>query len=228
MNTLHHLLYASTFANAVSRSRRERRWLMLAAIAPDVDGALFWNRDLWERTHHTVGHNVFFAGALIALSTLVARKDRRARLALFTAFSVLAIHYGLDLAISGTWPMRPFWPLSSFDVGLGNFVADPARLDFILRVPVQWTLIAIAFVLAVRTYQRHGRTAIELVSDTLDDLLAGYVARMLKGARCRDCGARAGFRCASCHHPACGEHANFVGFEAFCTSCRDGVLAAPS
>ena len=160
MNTLHHLLYATTFANGVSRSRRERRWLMLAAIAPDADGALFWNRDLWEHTHHTVGHNIFFASGLIALSTIVARRDRRLRLAAETAFSVFVLHYALDLAISGTWPMRPLRPLSNFDINLGNFVADSTRLDFWLRVPVQWTLVAIAFALAIHTWRRHGRSAL--------------------------------------------------------------------
>lgn len=225
MNTFHHLLYAATFSNAVSRSRRERRWLMLATIAPDADGAFFWNRDLWEHTHHTLGHNVFFAGALIAIGAFVARRDRRLRLAAETAFCVFVLHYALDLAISGTWPMRPFWPLSGFDINLGNFVTDSTLLDWWLRVPVQWTLVAIAFVLTLLTYRRHGRTALEILSDKLDDLVAGYVARMAKGARCHDCGARAGFRCASCHHAICGTHQELTGLEPFCSSCRDGVPA---
>lgn len=198
---------------------------MLAAIAPDVDGALFWNRELWERTHHTVGHNVFFAAAITLGGAAFARAGRRVRLAASTLFSVVAVHYALDLAISGTWPMRPLWPFSDIDVCLGNFVADPARLDWILRVPVQWALVAVAFALTIHSYRRHGRTALELISEKLDDLVAGYLVRMGKGARCTDCRARAGFRCASCHQAICGRHANFAGLEPFCDACRDGVAA---
>ena len=227
MNTLHHLLYASAFASATSRSRRERRWLMLAAIAPDIDGVLFWDENLWDHTHHTVGHNVFFAGAMVGAAALIARRDRRARLMALTAFSVLVIHYCLDLAISGLWPMRPFWPFSMFDLNLGNFVTDSTKLDWILRVPVQWTLVVIAFALTIHTWRRHGRSALELISANLDDLVAGYLARMISGAKCRECKSRAGFRCAGCHAPLCGNHVGFSGLEPFCATCRDGV-AAPS
>lgn len=201
---------------------------MLAAIAPDADGVFFWNRDLWEHTHHTVGHNVFFAAGLVALATAMARKDRRARVAGLVAVSVLFLHYGLDLAISATWPMRPFWPVSQLDISPGMFVTDTAGLDWWLRVPVQWALVALAIALTVHAWRRHGRSAFELLSDKLDDLIAGYLARMLRGARCAECGARAGFRCASCHASLCGTHTTLHSFEAFCDSCRDGVVAAPS
>jgi membrane-bound metal-dependent hydrolase YbcI (DUF457 family) len=223
LNTLHHLLYASAFANTVTRSRRERRWLMLAAIAPDIDGALFWNRSLWEHTHHTVGHNVFFAGALVAAGAAIAYKGRRLRLAAFTAFSVFALHYALDLAISATWPMRPFWPVwPKIDVSPGAFVTDAAALDWWLQGPVQWALVAIAIALAVHTWRRYGRSALELLSWRLDDLLVGYLARTLAGARCVTCRARAGFRCLECTHAICGKHLRLAGIDAFCESCRDG------
>lgn len=228
VNTLHHLVYASALASAVSRSRRERRFLMLAAIAPDLDGLTFWDRDLWEAVHHTFGHNVFFAGGAAAAALALARPGRRARLAAWTAVATLGLHYGLDLAISGTWPFRPLWPVSGFDANLGNFVADPIRLDWWLRVPVQWTLVAGAIALLVRTWRRHGRSGLELVSDQLDDLVAGYLARILAGKRCADCGDRAGFRCAACHGPICGAHARLRGLEATCASCEDAITAAPS
>lgn len=201
---------------------------MLAAIAPDADGLLFWNRSLWEHTHHTLGHNLFFAGSLAAGSALFARRDRRVRLALLSLFSVLVLHYALDLAISATWPMRPLWPFSGADISLGNLVTDTNALDWWLRVPVQWTLVAIALALTVHTWRRHGRSALELLSVRLDDLVAGYLARMLRGARCSECEARAGFRCGSCHAILCGTHAHFESLEAICTTCRDGAVAAPS
>ena len=228
MNTLHHLLFASALANGVSRSRRERRILMLAAIVPDLDGATFWNRDLWETVHHTFGHNVFFAGAVAGTAYALGRTGRRARLAMWSAVSIVGLHYGLDLAISGTWPFRPLWPASQFDANLGNFVNDSARLDWWLRVPIQYTLVVIAIALLVRTYRRHGRTALELVSYKLDDLVAGYFARMLAGKRCVECGARAGFRCVSCHDTVCGTHSVIRHLEPACASCRESVTAAPS
>lgn len=228
MNTLHHLLYASAMANAVSRSRRERRLIMLAAIVPDLDGATFWSRDLWETVHHTFGHNVFFAGAVAATAFALGRAGRSARLAMWSALSIVFLHYGLDLAISGTWPFRPLWPVSGFDANLGNFVNDSARLDWWLRVPIQYTLVVIAIALLVRTWRRHGRTALELVSYKLDDLVAGYVARVLAGKRCGECGARAGFRCAACHDPICGTHALIRKLEPTCAHCRESVTVAPS
>lgn len=226
MNTLHHLVYASALASAVGADRRERRYLMIAAIAPDLDGITFWSRELWELVHHTFGHNVFFAGAVAAAGFAIARKGRRAKLAAWGLFATVVLHYGLDLAISATWPLRPLWPVSSFDANLGNFTSNPERLDGLLRVPVQWTLVAIALALLVRTWRRHGRTALELLSPKLDDLLAGYVARQLRGARCATCGARAGFRCASCQAPACGAHSRIRALEAACDGCRAQVAPA--
>lgn len=228
MNTLHHLLYASAVANAVSMSRRERRLIMLAAIVPDLDGATFWNRELWETVHHTFGHNVFFAGAIAAAAFALGRAKRRARLALLCFGSTVFLHYGLDLAISGTWPFRPLWPASHFDANLGNFVADSDALDWWLRVPIQYTLVVLAIALMVRTYRRHGRTALELVSYKLDDLVAGYVARSLAGKPCAQCGTRAGFRCAACHDPICGAHARIRGLEPACEECRETAVASPS
>ena len=228
MNTLHHLIYASAFGSAVSRSRRERRYLMLASIAPDLDGITFWNRDLWETVHHTFGHNVFFAGAVAAGAALFARPGRRARLAAEAAFSVLVIHYVLDILISGTWPIRPLWPVSSFDANLANFSSNPELVDWWLRVPIQTTLVLIAFALLVRTWRRHGRTALELVSAPLDPLVAGYFARMLGGARCTGCGARAGFKCAACSDTVCGAHSKLRGMEATCLSCSETPAVAAS
>lgn len=199
---------------------------MACAILPDLDGATFWNRELWETVHHTFGHNVFFAAAAAAIGAAIALPGNRTRLAAWSAFTVLVLHYAIDLMISATWPMRPLWPLSSYDVNAGNFVADPERLDFILRVPVQWTLVAIALWLAVRTWRRHGRTFLELVSSRADQLLAGYLGRILKGATCRDCGARAGFGCVSCDATICGTHAKIARWEAVCPRCEEDRVTA--
>ncbi len=228
MNTLHHLLFASALANEVSRSRRERRWLMLCAIAPDLDGITFWDRDLWEAVHHTFAHNAFFAGAMTLASLAIARPGRRLRLAIWSAISVTAVHYAIDLMISGTWPMRPLWPLSPFDMNLGNFVADPERLDWWLRVPVQATLVVLAVALAVRGWLRHRRSALELLSAKLDAFLIGYLARTLSGAKCGECDDRAGFQCLSCARPICGRHARITRLEAACPQCVAEITVSPS
>lgn len=228
MNTLHHLLFASALANEVSRSRRERRWLMLCAIAPDLDGITFWNRELWETVHHTFAHNVFFAGAMTLASLAIARPGRRLRLVIASAFSVVVVHYVIDLLISGTWPMRPLWPLSQYDVNLGNFVSDSERLDWWLRVPIQWTLVALAIGLAIRGWRRHRRTALELVSAKLDALVMGYFARAISGVRCAECGNRAGFKCLSCARPICGRHAKIEKLEAACPQCISEITVSPS
>jgi membrane-bound metal-dependent hydrolase YbcI (DUF457 family) len=228
VNVVHHLLYGAALANASSRSRRERRWIMLASIAPDVDGVTIWSQSLWEKIHHTFGHNVFFAAAFVATAAALARPGRRLRLAAATAFAIVVLHLALDLAISGTWPMRPLWPLSTFDVNLANFVADPARLDWWLRVPVQWTLMAVAIALALHTWRRHHRSALELFSVKLDELFTGYLARTLSGARCAECGNRAGFRCASCHRLMCGAHSRVRSLEAVCAHCAEAPAIAAS
>lgn len=228
MNTLHHLLYASALANGVSRSRRERRIIMLAAIVPDVDGVTIWNRELWESVHRTFGHNVFFAGAVVGTAFVLGRSGRNARLAMWCAVSIFLLHFGLDLLANATYPIRPLWPFSMFDLNFGNFTSEPERLDWWLRVPVQYGLMVVGVALLVRTYRRHGRTALELFSYKLDELLAGYVARMLSGKRCAECGARAGFRCAACHDPICGNHAKIRGLEPTCAHCQESVTVAPS
>ena len=229
MNTLHHLLFGAALANGVTKSRTERRWLMAVTIAPDLDGVAFWNRELWERIHHTFGHNVFFAAGAAMLAARFARDGRRLRLAGWTLFCVIVLHYLIDLSISATWPIRPFWPFSPLDVNLGNFVADSAALDWWLRVPVQWTLVAVALALTVWTWRAHGRSALELFSTKLDSLIAGYVARMLARSRCEECGHLAGFKCASCGAVLCGAHVRFRALEPLCADCREtGVTVAAS
>ena len=56
MNPLVHVQVGSFLANAGSYNLRERRLIMLAAAAPDLDGALMFVGDL-AKYHHTVSRS---------------------------------------------------------------------------------------------------------------------------------------------------------------------------
>ncbi|HEY0155673.1 MAG TPA: metal-dependent hydrolase [Thermoanaerobaculia bacterium] len=172
MNPITHLLTGWCLAEtAPDLTKREKRLVTLAAVAPDFDGfgliaewatqdspdPLLW----WTDYHHILGHNLPFACAAAAAAALLARRSRP----LLTGFLVfLAVHLHILGDLTGSrgpddypWPIPYLWPFSS----------DPQ-----LTWPGQWYLnawpnFAVTIALLAMTFYlawRRGSSIVGLVS----------------------------------------------------------------
>jgi membrane-bound metal-dependent hydrolase YbcI (DUF457 family) len=102
-------------ANFFTLSPRERFLCMLAASAPDIDGAgLLISWDLYQKTHHALGHNIFF-GIIAAL--IFAFCSERKQKMFWLCLGLFNLHVIMDLLGSGElWTISYFWPLSGYEL----------------------------------------------------------------------------------------------------------------
>lgn len=203
MSPLYHLQVGSFIANAGVDNQRDRRLVMLASLAPDADGIFFWNPALWEKWHHTFGHNIFFALLLGVIFGLLARGGK-ARVAALAAVAALLQVVTDNFTNDPSWKIMYFWPLSDFDFALGNFIAWPGLAPFQVW-GVQGVLMVGIFAGTIVLYRRTGRTFLELVSPRLDKLLTDFIVLPFT-ARCAVCGARASYRTTDDGQAICGRH----------------------
>lgn len=176
---------------------------MLASLAPDLDGIFFFNPGLWDRFHHTFGHNIFmglFAGTIFAIY------NRSRRLELFVVCSLAAIlQVFLDnITNHSSWRIMYLWPLSDYDFALGNFI-EWEHLDKLLVYGIQGVLMVAIFAGTIVLYKRAGRTFLELISVRLDRFLTNFIVLHFT-ARCVVCDNRASFRETETNDPLCALH----------------------
>lgn len=126
MNPITHALVGWCLAEAVPRiGGRERTAIVLAGIAPDLDGfglpvelatretdrPLLW----WSEYHHVLGHNLLFAVVVAVIAGAVSR-SRKLTVGIM-AFLAVHLHLLGDLAGSRgpdgyEWPIPYFYPFS--------------------------------------------------------------------------------------------------------------------
>ncbi len=205
MNPLYHLQVGSFIANARDYGLRERRMIMLASLAPDLDGVLIFNQGIWEQVHHTFSHNIFFvAGVSIAMA--LANKARRMEIFL-VCLAAGALQLPLDsITNHPSWKQRFLWPISDFEFKLAA-LAQFEGLAFIQVKVVQTALMLAILAGTVYLYKRSGRTFIELLSAPLDRLLTDFITLPFK-SRCAVCGRRAFYRESERGEPLCPHHAH--------------------
>lgn len=198
---------------------------MLASLAPDIDGlflAVFWNRELFDRFHHTFGHNLFF-GLIIGILTAILAEKRRPLLFVLGS-AMVYLHYICDMLTAADWGIPFFWPLSSFQYNIPVFLSVPdselARWDFYLKVVVQLTLKIALLSATVLIYIKHGRTFIELISSNLDKFLTNFAVLPFK-KKCDwpGCVNRAHYKCDKTNSARCILH---------CKINRDLTISCPA
>ncbi|HEX8616301.1 MAG TPA: metal-dependent hydrolase [Thermoanaerobaculia bacterium] len=127
MNPLTHALSGWLLAETVPElGRREKRIVVVAALAPDVDGvglvAELLTRDSanpllwWSEYHHLVAHNLAFAVLTALCAAAVARVSRTTTAAL--AFVAVHLHLLGDVAGSRgpddyQWPIGYLYPFTT-------------------------------------------------------------------------------------------------------------------
>ncbi|GEM_PF-2053613 len=210
MNTIYHIQWGWLVGNVGQFDRRERRILMLASAAPDLDGIFIWNRELFEKMHHTFGHNLFFGVIVGGAMAAFAAKGRRAKMFLWSYAMVLLALF-IDFITAPEWPLRFFWPISKDAYYLTTMLhisseALPAW-NFALVKVLQLTLMVFLLGCTVYFYMKYRRTFLELISWRLDRFLTDFAILPFR-YRCDfpDCRNRAHYECEDTGSVRCIKH----------------------
>jgi len=182
MNVVTHALFGWAFASvAPGLSRREKSWLVGAAVAPDLDGLgivaelatrssaspLLW----WSQYHHLLAHNLLFA---VLLSLLAATATRRALVAGLVFLSV-HLHFLCDLVGSRgpdgyQWPLHYLWPLREWPALVLGW---QWRLNAWPNIAISVVLLSYVFWAARRT----GDSPLSLVSVRMNEHFVAALRR---------------------------------------------------
>jgi len=210
MNPIYHIQVGWVVGNIGDFDRRERRMLMLASAATDLDGIFFWSSDLFHRFHHTFSHNVFFGIFVGGLMAAFARKGRRLKMFILSyAMALLAI--AVDFITAPQWPIPLLWPISKtqyyFTEMLGISPKVIPSWDFALEKVMQLSLMTLLLACTVVIYIKFRRTFIELISSNLDRFLTDFAILPFRH-RCNfpDCANRAHYECADTGALRCIHH----------------------
>jgi inner membrane protein len=118
MSPVTHFFVGWAVANSVpSLEKRDRAWITLASVVPDIDGLgliaeiltrnsakpLTW----WSDYHHILGHNIGFAALFTALAYAFARRKLLTSILVFISFH---LHLFCDL-IGARGPDGDQWPI---------------------------------------------------------------------------------------------------------------------
>ena len=97
-------------------ARRDRVLVVLAGLAPDVDGlTLLAGQDAYDKYHHLIFHG--YLGALITAVVCAIFARHKVAVALLALVS-FHLHLVCDLMGSGVdWPIFYFWPTSLETIG---------------------------------------------------------------------------------------------------------------
>lgn len=160
------------------RSRRDRRIVGLAGLAPDIDILVYpaawlsygFDLDrafaLYANVHHRYTHGIAF----VVLAAVVAWRmaaGRRGLVALLTALAVVA-HVVCDVIASGpAWPVHPLWPWHdwAWSVAWSWNASDPRNI----------AVSAAAVIMMLGASWKRGYSPLECFSYRADDWMASVM-----------------------------------------------------
>ncbi|MEK7795453.1 MAG: metal-dependent hydrolase [Candidatus Hydrogenedentota bacterium] len=104
MNPATHFLTGWAFSLPVPLERKDRALVVLASVAPDLDGLVLIgdfaqgrsldSLELWSRYHHVLGHNIASA---VAIAAVCAALGRRKLLVAGLSFVSVHLHFLEDI-----------------------------------------------------------------------------------------------------------------------------------
>lgn len=212
VSPLVHGLLAWLLACLLSDRPLDRRLIVIAGLAADVDGvfALF-NADLFLSYHHTFGHSFVFG---LPIAVVAASLVRRWRIGA-GALAAFALHLLADV-VGSSWAVQPFYPLSSWGIS-----ADPTISSTTIYLVLNPIVAALVIGLAGLVMYRREISPFEVLSLRLDRY-AVYAWVYVFKHRCESCGRRALARCGSCGRTRCAAHlASFWRLR--CVDCSSPV-----
>lgn len=198
-------LIALIFVNNVN----DRRMIVIAGVAADVDGVfILFDRDLFSMYHHTFGHSFVF-GLLIALTAgMLAKNKIRTGAGAIAAFSG---HIFLDL-IGSSLPMSIFCPLDPIRISLNSILPK----EIIYEVILPLTFVIVICIVAIVIYYRE-ISPLELFSAKYDKKIVRMYVFPIK-YKCDYCGKRAFGKCEKCTIKICATHLDSF-FNSKCYKC---------
>lgn len=160
----------SWLAAQVLPERHDRRLVVLAGLAPDLDGlSVLAGVDSYARWHHVATHGIAAAaGVAVVVGALGRRKLPTAAL----AFAAFHLHLVCDLAGSGPgWSISYLWPWSRTEWAWSGAWALNAWQNQVINLFAVFACFAMALPL--------GRTIFEVLSGRLDALVVATIRRRL-------------------------------------------------
>ena len=209
MSPLIHGLLAWLLGYALLSDVQDRRLVVIAGVAPDLDGVfVLFNEALFQSYHHTFGHSYVF-GLPVAMAAVALARERWKTGAV--ALGAFSLHLLGDL-VGSDWAIAPLYPISGATLSPQG-VLSPEVIYGIIDPVVAVAALAVAGLIM---YFREV-SPVEFVSVRLDKWFVGRFVFPLKH-RCGLCARRALARCGSCGRGVCARHLR--GFlRTRCTEC---------
>lgn len=208
-------------AASPTSDRRLRVWCTAAALLPDVDALTYLlGGPVYDRFHHTFGHNIFTGAAcMLAAAWFFRDASTRTWLAAVTLVGVsFASHLLTDMKFSG-WELHLLWPLNR-----KGFQFDPnLQLGHWLNIVLVAVLSVLPFVVA----RWRQSSPLEIVSSRLDRLFLNLFRR--KNRYCSACAKPCNNRCDACTKPVCLRHGRISArFRVTCPACSAPPAERPA
>lgn len=210
MSPIVHGMIAWLFAVAFLKTANDRRLVVIAGVAADIDGIFsLISMHSFMEYHHTFGHSFAFGLPLAITAGALAKEKQKV---IPVALGTFSLHLAADI-IGTNWPVNPLYPLSESGFSIGTVLSSNAIyyvIDPIAFVIILVSVIAVSF--------RKEFSPVEFISEKYDKQLVEYYVNPLK-YQCEICGLRAFIKCAECGKRVCPEHTGSV-FVRRCAACK--------
>jgi membrane-bound metal-dependent hydrolase YbcI (DUF457 family) len=112
LHFLTHIGLSWIVANLAPLSGKDRAFVVLAGVLPDLDGVtILWGRDAYLATHRIVAHSLLFGVFVVAMTVFFADSPRAS--GILAAVSI-HVHLLLDVVGTGGPPIRYLWPVTDW------------------------------------------------------------------------------------------------------------------
>jgi hypothetical protein len=209
MLPLVHGLLAWFLAVVILKNVNDRRLVIVAGVAPDLDGIfMLFNQDLYYQFHHTFAHSYVF-GIMMALTAGVLGIKKKK--VFIVAVGTFSLHLITDI-IGATWAVYPLYPFSNLGLTIGIYLSYDVIYQFI-NPPV--LLLSLVTVICVAYFKEF--SPVEFISEKLDKTIVGYYVNPIK-YKCNKCGKRAFIECFECGKKFCTIHSRSI-IKSKCKNC---------
>ncbi len=204
-----HGMIAWIFAVLLISNVNDRRLVVIAGVAMDIDGFfILFNEDLFYQYHHTFGHSYIF-GILIAITGAILANNKKR---VFTAgLGAFTLHLLFDI-IGSNWAVYPLYPIYNFNISISPYLSN--GLIYGINNPIVF-IISLIIILVIMYAKEI--SPLEFISEKMDRKITGYYIFPFK-YKCDICGKKAFGECSRCNKKVCSNHLNKI-INSKCSLC---------